>query len=69
MRKIIEKVLARYEDKQINLSSKAARELLAAEIEAVLLSDKITVEVATVDQYNRNGPHEEHIKSVDEIKR
>ena len=39
MRKLIESVLKRYQDRQINLSSEAARKLLAKEIEAVILND------------------------------
>ena len=38
MKKIIEEVLKRYKNMQLNLSSKSARKMLAAEIEAVLTS-------------------------------
>ena len=38
MKKIIEKVLERYKNTQLNLSSDSARKMLAAEIEAVLTS-------------------------------
>jgi len=38
---IIEKVLKRYKNMQLNLSSESARKMLAAEIDAVLTS-KIT---------------------------
>ena len=38
MKKIIEEVLKRYKNKQLNLSSESARKMLAAEIEAVLTS-------------------------------
>tara|TARA_E500000318_G_C3490937_1_gene184307 strand:+ start:249 stop:392 length:144 start_codon:yes stop_codon:yes gene_type:complete len=37
MKNIIEKVLKRYKDRQLNLSSKGIRESLAAEITAVLI--------------------------------
>jgi len=38
MKEIIEKVLKRYKDIQLNMSSESARKMLAAEIEAVLTS-------------------------------
>ena len=37
MKQIIKSVLDRYTDKQINLSSEAAREMIAAEIAAALI--------------------------------
>ena len=39
MRKLIESVLERYKDRQLNLSSESTRKLLAEEIEAVLTSE------------------------------
>ena len=39
MKKIIEKVLKRYKDIQLNMSSESARKMLAAEIEAVLVTE------------------------------
>lgn len=42
MKKIIEKVLERYKNTQLNLSSDSARKMLAAEIEAVLTSKSIS---------------------------
>ena len=37
MNELIEKVLERYKDRQLNLSSKSIRENIAAEITAVLM--------------------------------
>ena len=39
MRKLIESVLERYKDRQLNLASESTRKLLAEEIEAVLLNE------------------------------
>ena len=39
MKKLIESVLERYKDRQLNLASVATRKLLAEEIEAVLTSE------------------------------
>ena len=39
MRKLIESVLERYKNRQLNLASVATRKLLAEEIEAVLTSE------------------------------
>jgi|TARA_R100000030_G_scaffold23420_1_gene16864 hypothetical protein len=39
MRKLIESVLERYKDRQLNLSSESTRKLLAEEIEAVILNE------------------------------
>ena len=40
MKHIILKVLDRHKDSQFNMSSKSAREMLATEIEAVLIQNK-----------------------------
>jgi len=50
MRKLIESVLKRYQDRQLNLSSEAARKLLAKEIEAVILDD-----LETTGMWKRKG--------------
>ena len=50
MRKLIESVLKRYQDRQLNLSSEAARKLLAKEIEAVILDD-----LKTTGMWKRKG--------------
>ena len=42
MKKIIEKVLERHKNSQFNMASKSARQMLAAEIEAVLTSKSIS---------------------------
>ena len=42
MKKLIENVLERYKDRQLNLASSATRKLLAAEIETVLISKYIS---------------------------
>ena len=39
MRKLIESVLERYKDRQLNLASESTRKLLAEEIEAVILNE------------------------------
>ena len=39
MKEVVEKVLKRYKDRHLNLSSKSIRETLAAEITAVLMQD------------------------------
>ena len=69
MRKVIEKILYKYKDSQLNLSSFAARRQLAIEIENALLTRTVSdnkffdnKEDWLVDQYNRNRPIEEHIK-------
>ena len=67
MKETIAEVLNRYKDRQINLASEAARNMLAYEIEAALLS-KVSENNFLVDQYNRNRPIEEHIKNVKDIK-
>tara|TARA_Y100001937_G_scaffold8789_1_gene10879 strand:- start:378 stop:515 length:138 start_codon:yes stop_codon:yes gene_type:complete len=43
MRKLIESVLERYENSQLNLASLAARKLLAKEIEAVIVTKRIKI--------------------------
>jgi|TARA_Y100000361_G_scaffold10814_1_gene8686 chlorite dismutase len=76
MKKTIAEVLKRYQDRQVNLASEAARNLLAAEIEAALLNresqhkypTKKDIDGYLVSQYNRNRPIEEHIKDPSEIK-
>tara|TARA_Y100001970_G_C13890342_1_gene678404 strand:- start:350 stop:583 length:234 start_codon:yes stop_codon:yes gene_type:complete len=74
MRKVIEKILYKYKDSQLNLSSFAARRQLAIEIENALLTRTVSdnkffdnKEDWLVDQYNRNRPIEEHIKIAQEI--
>ena len=67
MKETIAEVLNRYKHRQINLGSEAARNMLAYEIEAALLS-KVSENNFLVDQYNRNRPIEEHIKNVKDIK-
>ena len=39
MKKLIETVLERYKDRQLNLASSATRKLLAEEIEAVIVTE------------------------------
>ena len=70
MKHIILKVLDRHKDGQLNMSSKSAREMLATEIEAVLLSKDIHIKSDEwlVGQYNRNRPIEDKINKVEEIK-
>ena len=46
MKHIILKVLDRHKDSQFNMSSKSAREMLATEIEAVLIQDKQVKQIA-----------------------
>ena len=74
MRKVIEKILYKSKDSQLNLSSFAARRQLAIEIENALLTRTVSdnkffdnKEDWLVDQYNRNRPIEEHIKIAQEI--
>ncbi len=50
MRKLIESVLKRYKDRQVNLGSEAARKSLAKEIEAVILDD-----LETTGMWKRKG--------------
>ena len=44
MKHIILKVLNRHKDSQFNMASKSAREMLAIEIEAVLLQNEKNIE-------------------------
>ena len=41
MKKLIESVLERYKNRQLNLASSAARKLLAEEIEAVIVTEGV----------------------------
>jgi len=41
MRKLIESVLERYKDRQLNLASESTRKLLAEEIEAVIVTEGV----------------------------
>jgi|TARA_R100001509_G_C4710295_1_gene163074 hypothetical protein len=76
MKETIAEVLRRYKDRQINLASEASINLLASEIEAAILNresknkypTKDDIEGYLVDQYNRNRPIDEHIKTTSEIK-
>jgi uncharacterized membrane protein len=70
MKETIAEVLKRYQDRQVNLASEAARNLLASEIEAAILSRPTATPepMNLVDQYNRNRPIEEHIKDIKDIK-
>lgn len=54
MRHLILKVLDRYKNGQTNLGSEAAREMIAAEIEAVLISNE-QVKQITRDLYKGEG--------------
>jgi hypothetical protein len=76
MKKIIEMVLERHKDRQTNLASEGARKLIAAEIEAAILSkesDKyptdVDIDKYLVEQYNRNRPTNEHITNYSEIQK
>ena len=76
MKETIAEVLKRYQDRQINLASESARNMLATEIEAAILSreseskypTKENIDNYLVGQYNRNRPIEEHIKNAKDIK-
>ena len=76
MKETIAEVLRRYKDRQINLASEASINLLASEIEAAILNRESKnkypttddIEGYLVDQYNRNRPIDEHIKTTSEIK-
>ena len=76
MKETIAEVLKRYQDRQLNLASESARNMIASEIEAAILNresknkypTKDDIEGYIVDQYNRNRPIEEHIKDSSEIK-
>ena len=54
MKHIILKVLDRHKDCQLNMSSKSAREMLATEIEAVLIQDK-QIRLLTKELYKGEG--------------
>ena len=54
MRHLILKVLDRYKNGQTNLGSKAAREMIAAEIEAVLIQDE-QIKIITKELYKGEG--------------
>ena len=60
MKKTIAEVLKRYKDRQVNLASEATINLLAAEIEAALLSRKT--------DYPTQIENENFIKTIKEIK-
>ena len=80
MKDIIKEVLDRHKNGQGNMASDSFRDLLATEIEAVLLSkdlegvdkplypwhEKKRDKSWVVKQYNRNRPIEEHIKDEDD---
>ena len=54
MKHIILKVLNRHKDSQFNMASKSAREMLATEIEAVLIEDK-QIRLLTKELYKGEG--------------
>ena len=54
MKHIILKVLDRHKDGQLNMSSISAREMLATEIEAVLIQDK-QIRLLTKELYKGEG--------------
>jgi len=54
MKHIILKVLDRHKDSQFNMSSKSAREMLATEIEAVLIQDE-QIRLLTKELYKGEG--------------
>ena len=54
MKHIILKVLNRHKDGQFNMGSESAREMLAAEIEAVLISSE-QVRLLTKELYKGEG--------------
>ena len=54
MKHIILKVLDRHKDGQLNMSSKSAREMLATEIEAVLIQDE-QLRIITKELYKGEG--------------
>ena len=54
MKHIILKVLNRHKDSQFNMASKSAREMLATEIEAVLIQDK-QIRLLTKELYKGEG--------------
>ena len=54
MRHLIKKVLDRYKNGQTNLGSESAREMIAAEIEAVLIQDE-QMKLITKELYKGEG--------------
>ena len=54
MKHIILKVLDRHKDCQFNMGSKSAREMLATEIEAVLIQDE-QLRIITKELYKGEG--------------
>ena len=54
MKHLIKKVLDRYKNGQTNLGSESAREMIAAEIEAVLISNE-QIKQITIDLYKGEG--------------
>ena len=54
MKHIILKVLNRHKDSQFNMGSKSAREMLATEIEAVLIQDE-QIRLLTKELYKGEG--------------
>ena len=54
MKHVILKVLDRHKDGQLNMASKSAREMLAAEIEAVLIQDE-QIKSLTRELYRGEG--------------
>ena len=54
MKQIIKSVLDRYTDKQVNLGSEAAREMIAAEITAALLQSE-QIKQITRELYKGEG--------------
>ena len=54
MKHIILKVLNRHKDSQFNMGSKSAREMLATEIEAVLIQDE-QLQIITKELYKGEG--------------
>ena len=54
MKHIILKVLNRHKDSQFNMASKSAREMLATEIEAVLIQDE-QIRLLTKELYKGEG--------------
>tara|TARA_R100000900_G_scaffold133445_1_gene110190 strand:- start:252 stop:416 length:165 start_codon:yes stop_codon:yes gene_type:complete len=54
MKHIILKVLNRHKDSQFNMASKSAREMLATEIEAVLLQNE-QIKLITKELYKGEG--------------